>query len=337
MSLALELQDRGTEVLVLDRGKPGNEASPAAAGMLAPADPETNVLLRPLAFESARLYPGFVRKLEDASGMQVDFRRQGTISFLPVSDPPPLYRKLSTEELHRLEPAIQPSSSTPYFVQEASVDPRLLMQAALAAARNRGISVHGNVEVTKMRRGGECVEVVAGGTLRRARSAVNCRGAWAVQPVRPRKGQMLSLRPRELELLRHSVVTSEVYLVPRSSGRILVGATVEDVGYDRTVEPHVIKKLHHAAAQLVPKLKNLPIEESWAGLRPGSPDDLPLLGETETRGVFIATGHFRNGILLAPLTARIIADLIAAKTTLIDISAFSPARFAIANSISERS
>ncbi len=333
--MALELRDRGAQVLVLDRGEPGSEASPVAAGMLAPADPETNVLLRPLAFESARLYPSFVQKLEEASGIQVDFRGQGTISFLPVSVPPPLYRKLSTEELHRLEPAVQPSSRTPYFVHEASVDPRLLMQAALAAAENRGISVHGNVEVTEMRRSGGHVEVVAGGTLQRARAAVNCRGAWAGQPVRPRKGQMLSLRPREPNLLQHSIVAPEVYLVPRSSGRILVGATVEDVGYDRTVETPVIQKLHHAAAQLLPELKNLPVEESWAGLRPGSPDDLPILGETETRGVFIATGHFRNGILLAPLTARIITDLIAGKTAPIDISAFSLARFAIASSGSD--
>ena len=337
VSLALELHDRGAQVLVLDRGEPGREASPAAAGMLAPADPETNVLLRPLAFASAQMYPGFVQKLEDASGVQVDFRRQGTISFLPASDPPPLYRKLSPEELYRLEPAVQPPSDTPYFVQEDSVDPRLLMQAALAAAPSRGISICGNAEVAEMRRCGEHVEVVAGGTLHRARAAVNCRGAWAGRPVRPRKGQMLSLRPRKMDLLQHSIIAHDVYFVPRSSGRILVGATVEDAGYDRTVEPHVVQKLHHAAAQLVPELGDLPVEESWAGLRPGSPDDLPLLGETETRGVFIAAGHFRNGILLAPLTARIIADLITGKPAATDISAFSPARFAAASSASSGS
>ncbi len=313
--------------MVLDRGEPGREASSAAAGMLAPAAPETPVPLRPLAFESASLYPDFVRKLEDASGIQVDLRRQGTISFLPVSEPPPHHLELSTEELHRLEPAVHPAAGTPYFVQEDSVDPRLLMQAALAAARKQEIPIHGNAEVTAMRRNGERVEVIVGWTRHIARAAVNCRGAWAGQPARPRKGQMLSLRPRQPDLLQHSVVAPDVYLVPRSSGRILIGATVEDAGYDHTVEPHVIHQLHRAAAQLIPDLGSLPVEESWAGLRPGSPDDLPLLGETDTPGVFIATGHFRNGILLAPVTARIIANLITGRQAGTDISAFSPARF----------
>jgi glycine/D-amino acid oxidase-like deaminating enzyme len=201
------------------------------------------------------------------------------------------------------------------------------MQAALAAARKQEIPIHGNAEVTAMRRNGERVEVIVGWTRHIARAAVNCRGAWAGQPARPRKGQMLSLRPRQPDLLQHSVVAPDVYLVPRSSGRILIGATVEDAGYDHTVEPHVIHQLHRAAAQLIPDLGSLPVEESWAGLRPGSPDDLPLLGETDTPGVFIATGHFRNGILLAPVTARIIANLITGRQAGTDISAFSPARF----------
>ncbi len=334
VSLALELHDRGARVLVVDRGEPGRETSSAAAGMLAPAAPETHVLLRPLAFESARMYPEFVRKLEDASGSQVDFRRQGTISFLPVSNPPPHHRKLSAEDLHRLEPAVQPANGTPCFVQEDSVDPRLLMQAALAAARNRGISILRNVAVTEMQSSREQVEVIAGGTLLRARAAVNCRGAWAGQPVRPRKGQILSLRPQKTDLLQHSIVAPDVYLVPRSSGRIVVGATVEDVGYDRTVGPQVIRDLQRAAAQLIPELANLPVEESWAGLRPGSPDDLPILGESNTPGVFIATGHFRNGILLAPLTAQIMTNLITGQPAGVDILAFLPERFAAARSVS---
>jgi glycine oxidase len=327
LSLALELHERGARVLVLDRGEPGREASSAAAGMLAPADPETPEALRPLAFESARIYPEFVQKLEAGSGIDVDFRRQGTISFLHASSPPPEYRRLNPEELRSLEPSIQPQPGSAFFVPEDSVDPRLLMQAGIMAARSKGISIQGNSEVSAIRSVRGSVEVTAGGASYAAQSAVNCRGAWAGVPVKPRKGQMLSLFPRRKNLLQHCVLAPDVYLVPRSSGRIVIGATVEDAGYDRTVEPAVIENFHRAAARLIPELRDLPVEESWVGLRPGTPDDLPLLGETDTPGVFIATGHFRNGILLAPLTARIMADLVTGKTAPLDISAFSPERF----------
>jgi glycine oxidase len=119
-----------------------------------------------------------------------------------------------------------------------------------------------------------------------------------------------------------------VYLVPRSSGRILVGATVEDVGYDKSIDPQVVRQLHEAAAEIVPDLSSAEVVASWAGLRPGSPDDLPILGASESPGIFIASGHFRNGILLAPITAKIMADLITGKASALDISRFSPTRFA---------
>jgi glycine oxidase len=141
---------------------------------------------------------------------------------------------------------------------------------------------------------------------------------------------MLSVRQPASALLEHVVMTPEVYMVPRSSGKIVIGATVEDVGFDKTVQAATIHTLHRTASRFVPDLEKAPVIESWAGLRPGSPDDLPLLGETETPGVFAATGHFRNGILLAPVTARIMANLITAKPAGIDICAFSPGRFVAA-------
>ena len=330
MSLALELHERGARVLLLDRGEPGREATPAAAGMLAPADPETPEALRPLAFESARIYPEFVRKLEARSGIDVDFRRQGTISFQHGSNPPPEYRKLSVEELRLLEPSIEPQSESAFFIQEDSVDPRLLAQAALATARRNGITLQANCEVTAIRSTREWVEVIAGGVQYSAQSAVNCMGAWAGMPVKPRKGQIFSLFPRRKNLLQHCVLAPDVYLVPRSSGRIVIGATVEDAGYDRTIEPATIESFHNAAAKLIPELRDLRVEESWVGLRPGTPDDLPLLGETDRPAVFIAAGHFRNGILLAPATARVMADMLTGKPVAMDISAFSPGRFATA-------
>jgi len=330
VSIALELKQRGASVLVLDRGEPGQEASSAAAGMLAALDPETPALLRELALESARLFPDYVRELEDGSGMKVDFRRQGTIALLKHELAPPGYRPLSGEDLGRLERALETRGRRAFFVDEASVDPPLLMRAALRAAARQGIEVRGNAEVKEIRFQVGQVTVVTGRDRLLCAAAVNCRGAWSGTPVRPRKGQMLSVRPLSSGLLEHVVTTPEVYMVPRSSGKIVIGATVEDAGFDKTVEAATIEGLHQAAARFVPQLDKAPMIEGWAGLRPGSPDDLPLLGETEIPRVFAATGHFRNGILLAPVTARIIANLITGRPAGMDISSFSPVRFVAA-------
>jgi glycine oxidase len=330
LSIALELRSRGAQVLVLDRQQPGQEASSAAAGMLAPADPETPVALRPLAFASAQLFPDYVQRLESSSGMKVDFRRQGTISFLEGSTIPPQYSRLSSAELSQLEPALAARGRAAFFVQEETLDPALLVGAAAAAAARSGVEIRGNSAVQEIRAKGAQIEVVSGSERLHARAVVNCRGAWSGAPVKPRKGQSLYVQPKRGDLLQHVVVAPEVYMVPRSSGKVLIGATVEDVGYDKTVQPETVQSLYRAAGELAPELASAPITESWAGLRPGTPDDLPLLGETETPGVFIASGHFRNGILLAPVTARIVADLTAGKRAPMDISAFSPLRFATA-------
>jgi glycine oxidase len=128
-------------------------------------------------------------------------------------------------------------------------------------------------------------------------------------------------------LLNHVIRSPQVYLIPRSHGRILIGATVEDVGFDKRTDPETIHRMQQAAVQLVPTLANARVHEAWAGLRPGTPDDLPILGLTKTPGYFVATGHFRDGILLAPVTARVMAQVIGGVRPEYDISAFSAARF----------
>jgi glycine oxidase len=326
VSLALELRERGHAVMVLDRAAPGGESSSAAAGMLAPADPETPSALRPMALESARMFPEFVRKLETAGKMQVDFRRTGTIALLPHEPAPAEYRPLPDDELQRLEPSLKTTGQSPYFVQEDSVDPFLLMQAALAAARNLGVEIRGHAAVKDIRPRGNAVEVITAADTLSARCAVDCRGAWSAAPVRPRKGQMLYIQPRS-GMLQHVLRAPDVYFVPRSSGKILIGATVEDVGYDKSVDPATIHSLFSAAVKYLPELSSATITQSWAGLRPGTPDNLPIIGLTNTPRVFAVTGHFRNGILLAPVTAQIMADLIQDRPAPLDISAFSPARF----------
>lgn len=330
VSLALELRRRGMRVLVLDRGWPGQEASAAAAGMLAAGGFETSPALRPLAVESARLFPEFVRNIEELSGMKTDFRRHGTIVFGEHAASAAASR-LSSEELRHREPFLQSLGQPAFFEQENSVDPRLLMQAALAAATKRNIEVRGNIEVKTVRRAADGIEVLTDSGSFSAAQAVNCLGAWSGAPVRPRKGQMLYLQPQRHDLLHHVVHAPEVYLVPRSTGKVLVGATVEDVGFDKAVTPSTIDDLHRAAARYIPELASAPIIESWAGLRPGTPDDLPILGATDTPGVFIASGHFRNGILLAPVTAKIMADVLTGRLSSLDISAFAASRFAKEN------
>ncbi len=326
VSLALELRQRGATVLVLDRAEPGSEASSAAAGMLAPADPETPEALRPLAIESARMFPDFVRKLESAANMQVDFRRIGTIALLHDTAAPREYRGLSTVELQRLEPSVHTAGHSAFFVQEDSVDPHLLTQAALAAARNLGIEIRGHTAVTEIRAQDNAVEVLTQTDTFSAAFAVDCRGAWSGAPVRPRKGQMLYVDPQS-SILQHVLRAPDVYIVPRSSGKILIGATVEDVGFNKSVDPYAISQLINAAAKYLPALSSAPITLSWAGLRPGTPDDLPIIGPTDIPRIFAATGHFRNGILLAPVTAQIMADLVHGRPSPQNIRAFSPNRF----------
>jgi len=128
-------------------------------------------------------------------------------------------------------------------------------------------------------------------------------------------------------LLQHVVRSPKVYLIPRSDGRLLVGATVEEAGFDKRTVPSTIQRQRQAALELMPKLRDAKILEDWAGLRPGTPDGLPILGETEVPGYYVATGHFRDGILLAPITAQVMADVIERQTPAHDLSSFSPARF----------
>jgi glycine oxidase len=326
VSLALELRERGAKVLVLDRGEPGQEASSAAAGMLAAGGFETPPALQPLALESARMYPEYVRKLEELSRIKTDFRRHGTIAFGDRTAPPGS-KHLSTDEMREREPFLRSNGQQTFFIQEDSVDPRLLMRAALTAAEKSGIEIRGHIEVKSISRISNGVEVLtSSGTFTSAR-AVNCCGAWSGAPVKPRKGQMLYLQPARNDLLQHVVHAPEVYIVPRSTGKILVGATVEDVGFDKAVTPSTIQQLLQEAMRYLPELGAATVIESWAGLRPGTPDDLPILGSTDTPGVFIASGHFRNGILLAPVTARLMAELITDQPLSLDISSFLPGRF----------
>jgi glycine oxidase len=341
MSLARELHKHGAEVVVLDRTQPGREASHAAAGILSPFGSHLARGLTPLAMSSMVAFPEFVHELEDESGMRVDLRNQGAIVRAEELGEAPVVCELTESDLRRLSPSLEYQPGF-YFVEEQSVDPRALMAALLAAAKHRGIHVAAGISVTTVGRNGGQLTVKSERTEYAAPIVVNCCGAWSAEiksaeitdeakqslPVRPVKGQLLSLAAPRRDLLTHMVRTAEVYLVPRSDGRILVGATVEEAGFDKRVQPDVIQRYHQLAANLIPDLGEARMLEAWAGLRPGTPDDLPILGPTAVPGYFVATGHFRNGILLAPITAAIMSSLIRGQEPPADIKPFALERFA---------
>lgn len=345
LSLAISLRKEGLRVLVVERGEPGREASYAAAGMLA-AGAEIPPPLKSLAEESARAYPEFAHELEDESGLKVDLRPQGSISLSRINDT--AAEPLSPERLRALEPALAPPASecsgqgrSPLegaseicaaYLSERSVDPRALITAAIKAAHHRQVDIASGTEVRSLLVDAGRVRGVE--TDRSSYSAavvVNCAGAWAGNvapydfPVRPVKGQMLSVVGGPG--IAHVIRSEDVYLVPRSDGRLLIGSTLEEAGFNKQTDVNTLERLFQAALRLVPGLANSRRHEAWAGLRPGTPDELPILGETSTSGFFVASGHYRDGILLAPITARVMTALILGKSPGFDLQPFSPARF----------
>jgi glycine oxidase len=337
LSLSIELRKKGAGVLVVERGEPGREASYAAGGMLVDCLLETPAALQPLATASARMYPEFVHELQVESGMHIDLRDQGTILFpstAHASDASLKSTALLPAPLSDFEPALADLNRPAFYLQERSVDPRALTSAALHAAKRRGVDFSsGDAAIAVNLSDGHVSGVTTKKTSFLAPKVVNCAGAWSGQitplafPTRPVKGQMLCLAAPARSLLKHVVRSPEIYLIPRSDGRIIVGTTVEDAGFDKRTDVATIQRLHRDAVAVVPELRNAKILEDWAGLRPGTPDALPILGRTATPGYYVATGHFRDGILLAPITARVVAQVIEEKNPDHDMNPFSPGRF----------
>ncbi len=338
LSLAIELRKKDASVLVVERGEPGREASHAAGGMLVDCPLETAPALQSLATASARLYPEFVHELQVESGLPIDLRDHGAIIF-----PPPEHvhewsesasAKALPASLADMEPALADLKRPAFFLKERSVEPRGLTAGALKAAKHRGVDFSSGDPVTGVNlAAGRVAGVITTKTRFLAPKVVNCAGAWSGQiaphafPTRPVKGQMLCLVPPVRGLLKHVLRSPEIYLIPRSDGRIVVGTTVEEAGFDKRTDVVTIQRLHHAAVALVPDLRNAKILEDWAGLRPGTPDALPILGATATPGYYVATGHFRDGILLAPITAQVMAEVITGNDCKYDLTPFSPDRF----------
>ena len=339
LSLALDLANHGLRGTVLERGRAMAESSWAAAGMLAANDPENLSQLAEISRLSLALYPDYLASMEQLSGRKVPLRTKATIQAL--KDDPAVgltsARTLTHAEVRTIEPGLELQYLHFLLIEESSLDPRDLCSALPAAAIAAGVRLLEDSPVISV--DAESARVVAQTptTAIAATHFVNCAGAWAESPalgrlppghprIGPAKGQMTTVRLRGNATLTHVIRTPDIYLVPRGDGLISIGATVEHAGFDKTVEPHAIASLLKAAAAVFPPIADAEILESWAGLRPASADELPLIGPTSQPNCWIATGHFRNGILLAPATARVLSQLIRGETPTIDLTPFAPNR-----------
>jgi glycine oxidase len=369
-SIAWELARRGLHPLVLDRQEAGREASWAAAGMLQTApDNADGIPLVPLARASLALYPKFVEDVETDSGRAVGLRRTGAMEIFFSSDAARELstfialnhglglpaEALSLDDVLEMEPALSPRAQAAAFLpEECALDSRALTDAVLAAAVARGAVVLAGVEAESLiitganRTVGASKDararvegVVAAGHRFTADHVILAAGAFSSRleaarryaPTRPVRGQMVALlssAPPIQRVLR----SARGYIVPRDDlrpQRLVAGSTLENAGYEKRVTSEGVARVLEAAQELVPDLADAEILETWCGLRPDTPDHLPILGPTDLDGLTIATGHFRNGILLAPITAKLIADWIIERRTSFDWEIFSPLRFSAAD------
>jgi glycine oxidase len=336
LAIAWRAARRGLSVCLLERGELGAGASHVAAGMLAPvteADAGELALLE-LGLRSARQWPAFAAQLEAAAGADPGLRRSGALVVARDRDEAEALerelalrielgldvRRLLPSAARRLEPALAPTVRLALDVAgDHCADPRAVVLALAEAARRSGVTLRTGAAVERVEHGGGRVTgvVLAAGEVVRAARVVVAAGAWSATiaglpriALRPVKGQILRLRdPTGPGLLERIVRFEGGYLVPRGDGRYVLGATTEERGFDTTVTAGGMHELLRDAGELVPGVHELVIEEIGAGLRPATPDNVPLLGPAaELDGLHWATGHHRNGILLAPVSADLVVD-----------------------------
>jgi glycine oxidase len=354
-SISFALSQRGLRVAVLDRQELVREASWAAAGMLSPApDCPSAIPLVPLGRASLAMYANFITDVEEASQLPAGYHAGGTLEVLFHGE---AERELSTlvalhhglglsceplplEEAAEMEPALgRDARAAAFLPDEASVNNRSLSAAVIAAAKSAGAALFPGVEVISLvKDGNRCTGVkTAGSETFVAGHVVLAAGCWTSQltdaapyaPTRPVRGQMVALRNFG-KTIRHVLRSERGYIVPRdqaSPQKLVAGSTLENAGYEKAVTSGGIEQILTAVNELAPSLACAEIVETWSGLRPGTPDQLPILGPTDLEGLLTATGHYRNGILLAPITAKLIAEWITDGRASMSCEEFSPLRF----------
>ncbi len=346
---------------VLERDEPGSGATHVAAGMLAPvgeANWGEDAIVR-MAATSALRWPEFAAELQRDSGLEPGYEARGAIHVALDRDEAEELRRrfelmtsldlgvewLRPRECRELEPGLSPSCTAGVHVpREAAVDPRLLVPALVAAVHAAGGEVLTRTEVVDAIFEQDRLAGVVTGEGREHRSdrVVLATGAWsgagswlppsARPPVRPVKGQLLVLRGSlEQIVATHIVNTERVYHVPRADGRLVVGATVEERGFDLQVTAGGVHELLREAYRALPDVAELELVETLAGLRPGTPDNAPLIGPGTLDGLILATGHYRNGMLLTPVTAEAVAAMLAGDPVPPEVQAAHPGRFGADN------
>lgn len=346
---ALELARAGAAVTLLERAAPGAEASSAAAGMLAPLGESARTSFRELALASWRLYPEVVRDLRERTGIDVEHVTRGTLYPLALTGgvaeaaewalgPELGVEVLEEAEVRRREPALSPRIRRALFVRgDHWINNQRLVVALAQAAVGAGVELRTGVAVSDVLvAGGRAAGVQADGERVEGDAVLLAAGAWTGEltaslgarlPVEPRRGQMLALA-HVPAVLTHCVHGADAYLVPRPAGELLVGATVERAGFQRAVTAEGIAGLLRGALGLVPSLGELPVVRTWCGFRPWAPDALPILGPWPgLEGLWVATAHFRNGILLAPVTARLMTEWMLKGAPSVPVADFLPDRF----------
>jgi glycine oxidase len=340
LGIAWRLAQAGCKVDVYDKGEAGRGASWAAAGMLAAAaeaEPGEEPLL-PLTLESQRLWPEFARELSAATGVSCEYRDEGTLVVALNRDDAETLRHsydfqrglgldiewLNAAEARRLEPHLKPGIAAAVLSRkDHQVENRALVRALIAVCRGAGVMIHEHCPVAQITMAsGRATGVETARGREAADIVVLAAGAWSREiggipaaqrpPVRPIKGQMLAVQmDPQAPILRHVLwLPNGGYLVPRNDGRLIIGGTVEERGFDTSITAGGLLTLIEAAWRAVPTIEELPIAETWVGFRPGSRDDAPMLGPSGLDGLVIATGHHRNGILLTPVSAAVISEYI---------------------------
>jgi glycine oxidase len=357
LACAWRAAQRGLSVLVVDRGEPGSGASGVAAGMLAPvteAEFGEEALLA-LNLESARAWPAFAAELGERSGLATGYRQTGALVAAADRDDAEELRRLyrferslgldaewlAGRDWRRLEPRLSPRVAGGIVApQDHQVEPRSVVRALVAALEHEGGELLAGVEVALDSGDGRVRGVrIPDGEVVAAAHVVVAAGAWsgalggvpddALPPVRPVKGQILRLRgPAGAPVASRLVRTPRCYVVPRPDGEVVVGATVEERGFDTSVTGDGVYRLLEAAIEVLPDVGELEFVEAAARLRPGSPDNAPLIGRSGPDGLVWATGHHRNGVLLAPVTAAAVAALLADEDAPETVAPFAPGRFA---------
>ncbi len=357
LGIGWRLAQAGVGVDVFERDRAGSGASDAAAGMLAAGvecEPGEEALLA-LTLLGRQLWPAFRDELEAASGLSVGYRDEGTLVVATTQDDARRLRFLTEfqqglglaldwltgSEARRLEPHLKPGIAAAVFsAADHQVDNRLLVQALKLAFTRAGGRLHEGRAVTGLlAQGGRARGLQLGGESHEADAVVLAAGAWSrllpglpeadQPPVRPVKGQMLALAMDPARPLLERVLWAPgVYLVPRRDGRLLIGATVEEQGFDGSLTAGGLYALLEATRRVLPAIEDLAVAETWVGFRPTSRDDAPILGPGRLAGLWHATGHHRNGILLAPVTAAALSDAILGRPAMPALAGFGPERFA---------